>query len=547
MGDIGTTGILQLGESLLHHLISKGCIEYVSPDEEKWLTPTFSFVEAVTNPTKYTHLELTDVSFMGILGAMTPFCTQNQGARLTYWISMCKQAIWSHSNEYRGAVNVHNLWYGEAPLCPTKTSVLMGTHQNPVGTNIEMGIMTHPFNQEDGIVMSKQPLDQGVFTSTQTRTYSTSIKTTDQKSGELFHNPMLLPSVFGRKTGSYEHLQPNGLPKIGAKLNGGDVVIGKTIPHKKFSIQAQVIQSKRVKPADRKKARHDKSIQMKFDEKGTVTNTWLIYKPLKKLCIAKVQVATVRHAQVGDKITSTHSQKGVISYISPVEDMPFSCTTGRPLSLIMSPFGFPSRMTMGKLFELLLGKAVCLECDIQAGIDAQDFNQPKEELMEYYKGILRKHGYNPDCTERFIDGKTGEMIEAHITTGFVTYYKLNHQVVSKSHARSDTGPTNLATRQPIAGRSGGGGNRFGSMETNATISHGAAEIIKACTLTKSDGFDMYYCKKCGFPCQGNKTIGHYFCKVCQTSDHVGKVNLSFTSKYLTQNLEATGISVRLRI
>lgn len=210
----------------------------------------------------------------------------------------------------------------------------------------------------------------------------------------------------------------------------------------------------------------------------------------------------------------------------------------------MSPLGITSRMTMGKVIEILLGKAAALSGNVLDGLDDQDFETPMEERMDTIFKILRKAGFNSNGKETFIDGKTGKMIQIPVMCGIVSYAKLNHMVSRKAHARA-TGPVHMLTRQPNEGRRQGGGLRFGPMEAECVIAHSAAEILRERTLTASDPFICYVCSKCGFMADGNVEIDYYFCRVCRTGKMIREVEIGFATKLMTQELMATGIKVKL--
>lgn len=210
----------------------------------------------------------------------------------------------------------------------------------------------------------------------------------------------------------------------------------------------------------------------------------------------------------------------------------------------MSPLGITSRMTMGKVIELLLGKAAALSGDLLDGLDDQDFETPIEERMDTIAKILEKAGFSSNGKEVFIDGITGKQIKLPVMCGIVSYAKLNHMVSRKAHARA-TGPVHMLTRQPNEGRRQGGGLRFGPMEAECVIAHSAAEILRERTLTAADPFTCYACSNCGFIADGNSEIDYYFCRVCRTGRMVKEIELGFTSKLMTQELMATGIKVKM--
>lgn len=195
--------------------------------------------------------------------------------------------------------------------------------------------------------------------------------------------------------------------------------------------------------------------------------------------------------EVGDKFSSRHGQKGVVGLIVPQEDMPFSEKDGWCPDLIMNPHGFPSRMTVGKMIELISGKAGVLSGEFKYGTAFA--GDPVQETGE----ILRQHGFSPDGKDLLMSGITGEMLPCFVFSGPIYYQRLKHMVQDKMHARA-TGPKTGLTRQPTEGRSRDGGLRLGEMERDCLIGYGAANLIIERLMLSSDQFQVFVCKKCGF-------------------------------------------------
>ena len=530
--------LLRYGKAqMLLSLMSHGCIEYVSPEEERNMAVACNWRDI--GPLTHSHLEVSDVSFVGILACMAPFFRHNQGPRLVYWIGMSKQTIeQSIPGEY-GAPSSHSLWYGQKPLVSTSTCRILNNDQRSNVTNCTIIVFPMQFNQEDAIIVNQASVDRGMFVSDTTRVYSTSVHRTSQKQkNETFELPNR-DTTLNYKLGSYRKIGLDGLPKIGDFLQKNDVVIGKTAPIKLISPNANINTSSTF---GKVKHKIDKSVQVRRDESGWVSNIQRVDTGEGE--IINVKVRTTRVPEVGDKFSSRHAQKGTIGRLESPENLPFSTRTGIIPDIVMSPFGFPSRMTIGKLFELLLGKAVCVSGDVLQGIDQQFFNKSGDEQFNEIRKILKKGGFAETGKEVFCDGTTGKMIEVPVLSGFVSYVKLNHLVSKKAHARA-TGPYHYLTNQPTEGRSKNGGLRFGPMEAECTITHAATEILRERTLTVADEYTVYVCSKCGYIADGNKNLGYYFCRFCRTGKNINKVILPYTSKLMLQELNATGIKMRL--
>lgn len=249
--------------------------------------------------------------------------------------------------------------------------------------------------------------------------------------------------------------------------------------------------------------------------------------------LVKILLRQTRRPEIGDKFSSRHGQKGVCGLIVEQEDMPFT-ESGICPDFIMNPHGFPSRMTVGKLIELLAGKAGLAEGKFHegtafAGTKVSDINK-----------ILIDHGFNLHGKEVLTSGITGEMMDAYIYMGPVYYQKLKHMVLDKMHARA-RGPRAVMTRQPTEGRSREGGLRLGEMERDCLIGYGASMLLVERLMLSSDAYQVDICDKCGL-------IGYSgWCKYCKSSGNVTKVQMPYACKLLFQELLAMNIVPRLSL
>lgn len=470
------------------------------------------------------YLEISDVSFVGVLAAMSPFFRHNQGPRLVYWIGMMKQMIVSRPRQVNGAVASSYLWHGQRPLVYTKTAQNLDLHRNRDGANVFVVFYPHAYNQEDAIVFNKAAIDRGLFRSHTEREYVFEISGTKT----VFANPSERKAEHLKDT-RYEHLQSNGLPRVGTVLKGGDIICGRVTFTK-----------------DTKKTRGfrkcvDESILMDALEEGFVSSADLIQT--EKGHMAKIIVTSVFVPECGDKFSSRHSQKGTIGFLEDQANLPFN-EQGMTPDVMMSPLGLTSRMTIGKVLEIITGKMACVSALDTVGCDSQDFYEDANAKLEYIKDTLASHGFQRNGSERFYDGRTGEMITCQVMSGIVFYTKLNHIVKKKIHARA-TGPVQLLTRQPTEGRRNNGGLRFGQMEAECVMSHASSEIMRERFVAASDRFEIPLCAQCGYIAIANKTISYAYCQVCNKVEHVGYVQIGYTTKLMIQELMATGVSVRL--
>lgn len=210
--------------------------------------------------------------------------------------------------------------------------------------------------------------------------------------------------------------------------------------------------------------------------------------------LIKVMLRQVRRPEIGDKFASRHGQKGVVGLIVPQEDLPFN-EYGHPPDLIMNPHGFPSRMTVGKLLELVVGKAGCFD-GRQGYSSAFGEEHGSADTAEATAEALLRNGLNYTGKDIYYSGATGEPLDAYIFSGPVFYQKLKHMVLDKAHARA-RGPRAVLTRQPTEGRSRDGGLRLGEMERDCLIAYGAANLIMERLMHSSDAFSASVCLTCG--------------------------------------------------
>jgi DNA-directed RNA polymerase III subunit RPC2 len=254
--------------------------------------------------------------------------------------------------------------------------------------------------------------------------------------------------------------------------------------------------------------------------------------------LIKVMVRQVRRPEVGDKFASRHGQKGVCGLIVPQEDMPFN-EFGHPPDLIMNPHGFPSRMTVGKLLELLVGKAGVYE-GRQAFGSAFGEEHGSADTAEAASETLIRNGLNYTGKDVLYSGTSGEPLNAYIFSGPVFYQKLKHMVLDKAHARA-RGPRAVLTRQPTEGRSRDGGLRLGEMERDCLIAYGASNLIMERLMHSSDAFSANVCMSCGLLQYEN------WCQYCRSGEKVADIRIPYACKLLFQELQSMNVLPRLHL
>ncbi len=347
-----------------------------------------------------------------------------------------------------------------------------------LGKNILVAFMTwEGFNYEDAVVISERMVKDDVYSSIHIENYVIDVR--DTKLGpEVITND--IPNISEEKL---KNLDEDGIIRIGAKVSSGDILVGKITPKGETTLSAEE-KLLRAIFGDKAKDVRDSSLYLEHGEHGKVVDIKVFSREEGDKLSAgvlqsiRVSVANLRKIQVGDKMSGRHGNKGVISRVVPIEDMPFMAD-GTPIDVILSPLGIISRMNLGQLLETHLGFAAKkngykVMTPALNGIKEQDIRDE-----------LRKAGLPEDGKITLFDGKSGEAYDHKITVGYKYMLKLNHMIEDKIHQRS-IGPYSLITQQPLGGKAQSGGQRFGEMEVWALEGYGAAHTLQEMLTIKSD-------------------------------------------------------------
>ncbi len=347
-----------------------------------------------------------------------------------------------------------------------------------LGRNILIAFMPwEGYNYEDAILVSERLVKDDVFTSIHIEEYEVEARTTKLGNEEITRE---VPNV-GEET--LKNLDEGGIVKIGTQVKAGDILVGKTTPKGETEPPAE---EKLLRAIFGEKARdvRDTSLKLKHGTKGTVIEVLELSREngdeLKAGVNKAIRVflAEKRKLTVGDKMSGRHGNKGVISRILPVEDMPF-LEDGTHVDVVLNPLGVPSRMNIGQVLETHLGFAIG---KLGKYIATPVFDGISEEQIKDY---LEKAGYRRDGKSILYDGRTGEKFDNPITVGYMYVLKLHHLAEDKMHARA-IGPYSLVTQQPLGGKAQFGGQRLGEMEVWALEAYGAANILQEMLTVKSD-------------------------------------------------------------
>lgn len=535
----------------LHHLFQLGVFEYITPSEEKNLRPSFDWELPRQDHRQVTHLEITNASIVGKQGVRIPLMTRSQGPRIAYSLGMMKQTIIGDSVD-RGGNRSYRLVNAQRPLISTAIDQIEGGARSREFTNVVMAVLALPGCQEDAIVVNRSFLDMGGFAMSSARWYTSEIgaestsrsnksKKAKQRSAQFTRPDPKTTRL--RQDAIYDHLDKNGLPKKGSFLTDRHGVIGKTYPMTYLSSGAKVSA-----PDECFKAKSsDQSVLLKKNERGRVASAEIHVDP-EKGQTAKVLVTSFHdHANQGDKFTSRHAQKGTIGRIVDPEDLPFDPVTGIIPDVVFSPLGITSRMTMSTILELFFGLTVSATGELLHGLDEQDYEGSMEKRIQAMGEALKRAGFASSGKAVMVHGETGERIHVPIYRGVVSYARLHQLVDSKKHARGAVGKRGPC-RQPTEGKARDGGHRFGEMEINILIAHGAWNTLQERLVLASDPFDIYVCTKCSNPSSsGNPMVHFYHCDVCGTGEFVTPVQISWSTKCVVQELMAQKVQVKFHV
>ena len=348
-----------------------------------------------------------------------------------------------------------------------------------LGKNALIGFMTwEGYNYEDAVLISEKIVRDDVYTSIHIEEYELEARDTKLGPEEITRD---IPNV---NEDLLRDLDEEGIIRVGAEVRTGDILVGKVTPKGETELTAE---ERLLRAIFGEKAREvrDTSLRVPHGEYGIVVDVKVFTREnsnnelspgVNK--VVRCYIAQKRKISVGDKMAGRHGNKGVVSRILPVEDMPF-LPDGTPLDIVLNPLGVPSRMNIGQVLEVHLGMAAkALGWKVMTPV----FDGAHEEDI---RECFRMAGMSEDGKIRLKDGRTGEYFDNPVTVGYMYYVKLHHLVDDKIHARS-TGPYSLVTQQPLGGKAQFGGQRFGEMEVWALEAYGAAYTLQEILTVKSD-------------------------------------------------------------
>ncbi|WCJ30391.1 DNA-directed RNA polymerase D subunit 2b [Euphorbia peplus] len=528
------------GKYTFQSLLDKGIIELVGIEEEEdcrtaWdIRLLFAEINNPKQKMKYTHSELDMSLLLGLGCGIIPFANHDHARRVLYQSQKhSQQAIGFPTTNPNIRVDTltHQLYYPQRPLFRTFTAECLGkpgpsrnkmdpkpelyNGQNSiVAVNVHMG-----YNQEDSLVMNRASLERGMFRSEHIRTYKADVDNNELKDKRRKVEDAVNFGKIQSKIGRVDSLEDDGFPFVGANLQSGDIVIGRCA-----------------------ESGGDHSIKLKHTERGMVQKVILSSNDEGKN-YAAVCLRQVRSPCLGDKFSSMHGQKGVLGYLESQENFPFT-RQGIVPDIVINPHAFPSRQTPGQLLEAALGKGIALGGSMKGATPFSTLS------VEAITDQLHRAGFQRWGSERVYNGRTGEMIKVLIFMGPNFYQRLIHMAEDKVKFRN-TGPVHPLTRQPVADRKRFGGIKFGEMERDCLIAHGAAANLHERLFTLSDSSQMHVCQTCQNVANviqralpgGRKVRGPY-CRFCESADDIVKVEVPYGAKLLCQELFSMGINLK---
>ncbi len=510
--------------------IDESVLEYIDAEEQSYsliANKPCDLLDPENALKKYTHCEIHPSTIFGVIASCIPFPDHNQSPRNTYQSAMAKQAMGVYATNYNERMDKTSyvLTYPTRPLVDTRIMSMIKLNEIPSGCNINVAIMTHTgYNQEDSLLVNKASIERGLFQACIYHTEKDEDKQKINGDEEIRCKPDATKTK-GMKFGNYNKVNNKGLVPENTMVENRDIIMSKVVPIKENKND----HTKVIKFEDQSKIY--RTVEETYIDKNYIDRNGDGYN------FAKIRLRALRRPVIGDKFSSRHGQKGTAGNIIPEADMPFTKNGVRP-DIIINPHAIPSRMTIGQLKETLLGKVL-----VELGLfgDGTSFGDLDVKSISHR---LLQLGYEAHGNELLYNGLTGEQIECNVFMGPVFYQRLKHMVNDKSHSRS-IGPMVNLTRQPAEGRSRDGGLRFGEMERDCMVAHGAMRFTRGRMYDASDKYQVYVCKACGLIACYNDELHIHHCRTCDNRTDFSYVEIPYSCKLLFQELMTMNVVPRV--
>ena len=470
---------------------------------------------------QYTHLDI-EAAFHGILEIASPYSNHTACSRITMYINQKKQSAgWPVLNWFnRYERLMHLQFYCSTPTVITLTAALplLPTSENAIVAYM----INSGYNQEDSLVLNKSSIDRGYYVGS-----NFYFEKVELEKGEQFGNPGFELTI-NKTTGANRENIVDGFIKEGVTVNYGDVLIVKTSKLNKED-------PKNITDEHNNYKYIDSSIIYKFSYPSVVEK--VIHLPGSNT--ATVKLRNCRPINVGDKMASQHGCKGVVGAVFNEAQMPYT-EDGLIPDIIVNPHSIPTRMGIGQMIETVVATLAAKKGVIVDGtpFKSLDLDAIIEELKAY--------GVENACMRRMYNGRYGNWYDSLIFIGPTTYHRLLKFVMDEAYAMN-TGPTDALTRQPVEGKSKGGGLRFGEMEKDALITHGTMLAVYEIFYKNSDGIDIYICKTCKNRAIVNQKAGLYKCLYCQGEENIYRVPCSFSTNLTLNEIQSMNVKLEFEL
>ena len=513
-----------------NYLVRRGIVEYLDAEEEENAIVALN-EEDISNGT--THLEIDKSSILGLTMNIIVFPEYNTIGRHPISSNFAKQSqgLYATNFNMRYDPRAFVMYYPQKPIVNSLAYRSLHMDRHPNGQNLVVALSTYyGYNMKDAVILSKAAVERGMGRSASYKTYSDEERRYPGSQQDYFKVP---PATTEGYLGehAYSKLSEDGIIETETTVGEGEALIGKVSPPRFLEEQTTF--------GVGEEKRRDNSVTLKAGEAGVVDSV-MMCETTSATRIAKVRIRSNRIPEVGDKFASRHGQKGVVALIVDQNDMPFT-KDGIVPDLLLNPLSLPSRMTFGHMLETLMGKVGALNGTLP---DGTAFSTRGKELIDEYGSILEGHGFDKFGDEELYDGRTGKKFSAKVFNGIVYYNRLMHMVSLKLQVRS-RGPVQILTHQPTEGKPRRGGLKFGEMERDALVAHGASLLIKERMLDQSDKAEVWVCRSCG-------DVGYYdyiknvpVCQTCSGND-LEMVEISYAFKLLFDEIKSLHILPRIR-
>jgi DNA-directed RNA polymerase I subunit RPA2 len=543
--------------------LSEGAMELIGTMEQVFLN--IAVDERDVTDGVSTHMEGDPTTILSTVAALTPFSDYNQSPRNMYQCQMAKQTIGTPAQAiaHRSDNKAYRLQTPQSPLVRNKMHHVVDFDDYPHGANAVVAVLSYTgYDMEDAMIIKKGSFERGfAAASVYTCLPYDLVKLADapalcaaMRFGNYL-NPDDDPSSPGCVSGArvpgkkiVEALDDDGLPPVGLKLATGDPFLCYI---NDATGAVTLVRHKSVDPAvvDRVAVFGDRGTLNAADGKvrGLTGRPITASTGIRRVT---VKLRYDRNPIIGDKFASRHGQKGVLSVFYPDADMPFTESGIQP-DIIINPHAFPSRMTIGMLIESMAAKSGSL---LGLHFDSTPFQfDEKDRAVDHFGQQLLKSGFNYYGNEPMYSGIHGTEMAADVFIGIVYYQRLRHMVSDKFQVRTH-GPVDPCTHQPVKGRKKGGGVRFGEMERDSLIAHGASFLLQDRLLNCSDKHRMLACTLCGsvvsvltLPAAHAGAPSEPICRTCNSDAHVQLIQVPFVFKFMVNELISCNIKVELGV